>query len=280
MIPPSGHPRRLRHRARLRPESTAALLLALACSSCLVTPVSEEATIALSTSLPLLPADARPSAPLRNETFNPWDRYGYFQLSLFPKLVRVAVESSDYELASGTWPNPEQGIGAGEGPGGEVSVELRVPAGADRRVRALGFIADPTGVLVYEEQAAPSLTLVAGMTTDLTLPMVRGAWGRVVASARCEAGDAGPWDPVAVSLVDAKAFVIHPSQALRVDPSTQTLGVEIASVPVGRYHWPRTILQHRQSGEVKVIDLRQLTFLVKTQDERSLVNIVLPCDSL
>jgi len=76
-----------------------ALLLPLL-GGCLVSPLPDEDELRIELALP--PSGVRsPEA-----TFTPWDSQGLFHLEKFPKLVRVAVESQDYELRTGTWPGP------------------------------------------------------------------------------------------------------------------------------------------------------------------------------
>jgi hypothetical protein len=206
---------------------------------------------------------------------DPWDSQGIFHLELFPKLVRVAAVSSDYELASGTWPDPVVGIGEeGEGASGEVSVSLDVPAGSSRKLRALGFVVDAGKVLVYMESEAKTLDLIAGQDAQTTLEMTRARSGTVAASAACDLDGTG-WTPAKVALVDARALVLHTAQTL-VKTDAGTLAVEIRGVPVDRPHFARITLAS-SSGKTKDYDIRKPTFSVPGANDRISVALSVPC---
>jgi hypothetical protein len=249
------------------------LLTALALTGCLVEPLADDsARISLA-------VGGLPSMTTIADSASPWDAQGFFQLSKFPKLVRVAVETQDFELKTGTWPDAEHGIGAGEGSTGEVTVELQVPAGAGRRLRALAFVTAPQQVNVYQEQQAQPLDLIAGQTREIALPMVYRAPGSASISVRCATGDGGDWRPVEVSIVDARALVIHPSRPLVADLQG-ALTATIEGLPLARYHWVRTVVQNVTTVQRKIVDFRSQTFTVASVEDRALVNLVIPCEEL
>ena len=243
--------------------------LAALAAGCFVSPLPEE-TLSLRLELP--PSGERQASA----TFSPWDPQGLFHMEKFPKLVRVAVESQDYELKTGTWPDPALGIGAGEGEDGSVGVELSVPAGSDRRLRALGYLLDGTGaVRVYREATPLTLSLIAGKQAEATLPMVVHPSGSVALTVRCETGNQEPWQPIEVSLVDAKAFVMHTPRRLGLD-TTGALKVTIA-VPIGRPHWTRVTLKNASLEQLTVLDVRKPTYSVTTEGETAAVDLPIPC---
>jgi hypothetical protein len=215
---------------------------------------------------------------MAGETYTPWNRRGLFELEKFPKLVRVAVEVQDYELTSATWPDPDRGIGSGEGAGGEVQIELRVPAGTGRRVRGLGFVTDGARVQTYQEQAPLSLDLVAGKPADLTLPLVPHEAGAAEVTVRCETGNQGPWLPIQIAPVDAKALVLYPPRNLTAD-ANQALQVLLEGMPVGRPHQTRIVLRNRTSGKLGELYLLKPTFTVMQSKEKLAATLVVPCDS-
>jgi len=262
-------------RARRGPWPFPLLLVLAGCleTGCLVSPLEEEGTLSVSTRLPCAAASQRSAL-----SFNPWDASGIFQLELFPKLVRASVETQDFELTTGTWPSPELGIGTGEGPEGEVSISLKVPAGTGRRLRALGFLVEGSAVSLYTEEAEVQLELVAGQTRELALPLKRMPTGKGVLSVRCEAGNMGPWVPVQAALVDARALVLYPSVPLVEDPVAGTIKADLGSVAIGRYYWIRTYLVNRAADMGKYLDKRLETFSIQSESETALVNTVLACD--
>ncbi len=246
-----------------------AALCVLCASGCFVSPFEEEI---LSLRLELPPGAQRTASA----AFSPWDLQGLFHLEKFPKLVRVAVESQDYELKTGTWPDPARGIGAGEAEDGAVQLELSVPAGSGRRLRALGYLVDAAGaVKVYREQAPLPLTLVPGTQSEATLPLVSHPSGQVELTVRCETGNQGPWLPFEVSLVDAKALVMHAPRRLELD-ATGALKVTIAA-PVGRPHWTRVALRNASLAQLAYLDVRKPTYVVAAEGEKAVVDLPVSC---
>jgi hypothetical protein len=253
-----------------RPPLALVGLAALALAGCLVSPLPEEEALELRLELPASGVRT-PSA-----AFSPWDLQGLFHLEKFPKLVRVAVESQDYELTNGTWPDPSRGIGEGEGADGAVTVELSVPAGSGRRLRALGYLVDAEGeVKVYRELAPLTLSLVAGKVSEATLPMTAHPRGQVAFTVRCETGNQDPFQPFEVALVDAKALVMHPARRLAVD-EVGALKVTIPA-PVGRPHWTRITLRNASLGQFMALDVRKPTYVVASEGETAVVDLVVPC---
>jgi hypothetical protein len=249
-----------------------AALLALPGQGCFISPSDdgELARIALSLDMPAAGALAA------GQTSSPFDNQDLFHLDVFPKFVRVAVEVEDYELTSGTWPDPERG-GVGEGDEGEVDVALQVPAGEGRRITVLAYIHELERVIPYRQQKPATVDLVAGTTTDLTLEMVRHETGKVAASVRCQQGNTGLWQPERISIVDARAMVVFPKEKLETDIYTQALKTEVAGVPVNRAFWARIYLKHLVTGETDFMDVRLPTFQVKTANDTSPVNLSIPC---
>ena len=133
-----------------------------------------------------------------------WDPLGLFHLYRFPKYVRVAVEHPDgYELASGTWPDPVEGVGGSEeGAAGEVEVSMDVPSGNGRRLRVLGFVHDLDRVRVYGEDDEYALDLVPGQNLDLEVGTALLEVGRVELTVRCKDGTVGVLAPHRIHLVD------------------------------------------------------------------------------
>jgi hypothetical protein len=257
-------------RGRIAGPLVAALPLALLAAGCLVSPLEETELLRLRLELP--PAGERAATA----SFSPWDPQGLFHLDRFPKLVRVAVESQDYELRTGTWPDPQLGIGAGEAADGAVGVELLVPAGSGRRLRALGYLLGLDGeVHVYREEAPLALSLVAGQASEATLPMAGHPGGLVELTVRCETGTQEAWQPFEVSLVDAKALVIHPARQLLAD-GNGALKVTIAA-PVGRPHWTRLTLRNTSLGQLTTLDVRKPTYVVGVAGETAVVDLPIPC---
>jgi hypothetical protein len=243
-------------------------------AGCLVSPLDDElAAVELRLDLPPAPRQAF-------ETFNPWDQQGLFHLEKFGKLVRVAVEAQDYELRTGTWPDPARGIGDGEASDGTVGVRLLVPAGAGRRLRGLGYLVAPDPklavdqVLVYREETPLDLELVAGRVSEATLALRPHPMGTVEITARCEHGTIDPYQPFQVALVDARALVIHPSRTLAKDAS-EALKATL-EVATGRPHWVRVTL--RSGDKLKLMDVRKPTFSLAAAGDKAVVDLPLPCD--
>jgi hypothetical protein len=249
--------------------------LALLLAGCFVQSREEATQIELTVGS--LPSGRGPSS-----SFAPWDSQGLFHLEDyppgFPKLVRVAVETQDYTLTTGTWPDPQLGIGEGEKPGGEVSLTLEVPAGAGRRLTALGFVLMNGEVFPFHEDKPLALELAAGSTTEATLTLVPHPVGTVALTARCEEGNTQKWEPTEVALVDAKAFVLQPAQQLQLDPYTGSLTAIFPRVPVGRPHWVRLTVSN---GQVfTYVDKRSPTFSVSNAAELQPVTVTIPCKDL
>ena len=224
-----------------------------------------------------LPLSRQPAA-----NFAPWDTQGLFHLDNnppgFPKLVQVSVETQDFTLATGSWPDPQLGVGEGEKPGGAVSLSLDVPAGAGRRLTALGFVIVDDAVVAYHESAPLSLDLPAGNTTEATLDMAPLPVGTAEITARCEEGNGEPWEPTEVALVDAKAFVLHPAGQLEVNHDTGALKVTFSNVPLGRPHWVRLTVSNGQL--YTYIDKRTPTFSVSSSTEVLPVDVAIACKDL
>lgn len=244
-------------------------------AGCFVTPIDDADLVPLSLSL---------SMPRGKGVFpatgSPFDNLDQFHLELFPKYARVAVslEGQDYELASGTWPDPETGIGtAGEGAQGQVEVTVKVPAGEARVFSALGYIYEEGKVIAYQEAEAKSVDLVAGQSTDVTLDMVQQESGAAEISVRCEYGNTGPWQPVSVSLIDAQAFVVFPPVRLDKDPITEALSVQLGGIPLGRLFQTRVYVEKVVSSDTKWADVRSPTFSVAEVSEIRAVNLTIPC---
>ena len=258
-----------------------ALGLVALLAGCLIEPLPDE-PVRLSLAVEVPPAGERASMTAAT----PWDDQGYFRLGWpdatsaprFPKLVRVAVEVNGLELKSGTWPDAEHGIGAGESSSGEVQVELQVQAGAGRRLRALGFLHDGQDVLTYQESGTVAVDLVAGKTVAVDLQMARRATAAASITVRCQSGSGGAWRPRGIALADASALVIFPELPLAEDAATGALVAE-PQVPVARYHWVRAILEHVTTKEVRYLDKRQQTF-VTAAGQTTAVNVSLPCEIL
>jgi hypothetical protein len=236
----------------------------------------EEAT-QLELTVGSLPPGRGPTA-----SFAPWDSQGLFHLEDyppgFPKLVKVSVETQDYTLTTGTWPDPQLGVGEGEKPGGEVSLTLEVPAGAGRRLSALGFVIINGEVFPFHEDQPLALDLQAGNTTEATLNMVPHPVGTVEITTRCEEGNLLPWQPTEVALVDAKAFVLQPAAQLQVDEFSGSLTAVFQRVPVGRPHWVRLTVSN--GTLFTYIDKRTPTFTVSNQAELQPVTVAIPCKDL
>lgn len=253
-----------------------AALIALLSGGCFVNPVEETARMTLSVGVPPAPSV---SSKVQAQASKYWDTLGLFYLFRFPKYVRVAVEHADgYELASGTWPDPERGVGtSGEGPQGEVEVTMQVPVGNGRRLRVLGYVQDLDQVLVYGEAREQWLDLAAGQSLDLTIDTAPLPTGRVDLTVRCDQGNTGPYQPDRVLLVDVRAAVIFPAVELEPDQVTQSLKAELSGLPVGRYFWPRIIIRNTITGQEQSVEVRNPTFRVTAPDETKAVSYVIPC---
>ncbi|MFH1130164.1 MAG: hypothetical protein V1754_02440 [Pseudomonadota bacterium] len=206
---------------------------------------------------------------------DPWDSKGLFLLEKFPKYVRIAVEVEDYELEKGTWPDPKLGIGTGEGPNGEVEVQLTVPAGVGRRIRALGFLAESNRVLVYKEARAKEMELVAGGTLDVAVDMVAYESGSVRIVVRCEEGKEGPWIPDRLSLIDLSAQVLHPALNFEGNGEGAYL-LDISPFPVGRTYWAR--IYQKNGKEERSEDLRETSLNMLIAGENKNVALTVPCN--
>ena len=239
-------------------------------------------------------------------TFSPWDSEGVFQLEKWSKYVRVAVEHRDgYELEPlqdarqggqasdacalcypGSWPSPTKGIGAGEGEYGEVDVELKLPAGDNRRLRALAYLVE-TGksrVLVYMEdtvktsagKTVKTMDLIAGSELDLRVSMTLHPAGKVNATIRCGASGADNYVPYRLALRDARAQVMYPFQALT--RSTDSYTTEITGVPVGRPHYTVIQLKHVTDGSLlKTVVVKKPSFAVTIPNDTLAVNLDIAC---
>ncbi len=259
----------------LAPLLLAPLLLAPLLGGCLVEPLPEEAEVVrLQLGVELPPVGQRAAA----ETTGPWDQQGLFHLDRFPKLVRVSVESQDYTLATGTWPTPEKGIGAGESATGEVAVEIAVAAGAGRRLTALGYLAGDGWVQVYREASPLSVDLVAGKTSDLKLDLFPHPAGSVEFSARCE--EDSSWRLTEVAAVDGRAFVIWPYQPLVDEDGSGVFRTTFHGLPTGRPYWARFRLQSKDGSQTALMDLRKPTFSVTAAGEKGVAAVTIPCQSL
>lgn len=250
-----------------------ALALVLGLGGCLVQPSDGEQTVTIGLSL-------RAPGPALQQGGTPpqlWDATGLFDLGRFPKLVRAAVWFEDYELAATTWPHPKTGLGSGEGPSGEVSLSLVVPAGANRRLRVLGYYHDAAArrVLVYSEAGTYRLDVGAGKTTELAVNTTLHRSGNLDLTVRCQSGDAGPFQPYAVALVDARALVLHPSRTLQSEAGALKLAVR--GLPADRPHWARVFVQ-TPLGQAKTLDVRKPTFSVPAGSSTQAVNLVIPCN--
>lgn len=252
------------------------LPLALLTQACLVSPLEEQAHVSLSLSLPPPAAGSVLAASGSN---NPFDKQDLFHLDVFPKLVRVSVELEDYELTSATWPDPQDGVGQGEGTSGEVELDLIVPASQPLRLRALGLIHELDQVLVYREEKVQTVNLVAGRTEARTISMIRHESGTLSAIVRCEYGNIGDWLPYRLSIVDARAAAVYPPVKLTVDPDSGALKAKIPGAPVGRPFWAR-IYVINTLGDVKFLDQRIPTFQLDTANELTPVTLTVPCHLL
>jgi hypothetical protein len=244
------------------------LPLLIALEACFVTPLDDDdlAHVSLAVELPTTAAAVSVS--------NPWDEQDLFHLQVFPKYVRVAIELEDYERDIATWPDPQQGIGSGEQAAGEVDVVLDVEAGTDLRLRVLGFVADAGTVQVFREELAPTVDLVAGQTTDVTVDMVEHPVGSVTVSVNeCQA--VSPWQPIRVSLVDARAQVIFLPRDL--EPVTSGWQAKLSSVPVGRTLWARVLLQNAETGQEGHINLPGIPIIVSTAGAEIQVSLDVSC---
>jgi hypothetical protein len=251
------------------------LATVLSSAGCFVTPIEDAELVQLTLSLNM--PQGKGTFPV---TGSPFDNLDQFHLELFPKYVRVAVsvEGEDYDLTSGTWPDPETGIGpAGEGAQGQVEVSLTVPAGEDRLFSALGYVHEEGKVIAYQEAEAKSVDLVAGQDRDVTLDMVSQKSGTAEISVRCEYGNTGAWQPVQVSLIDAQAFVLFPPVHLEKHPITQALSVQLGGIPLHRLFQTRVYVENVVSGGTKWADVRSPAFSVSEVSEIRAVNLTIPC---
>lgn len=247
----------------------ALLLLSHLVAGCFVEPLPEEP------SRLFLQVDSLPAARRAASTFNPWDAQGLFHLEKWPKLVKAIVEAQDFTLASGTWPDPQRGVGLGESDTGEVSVELEVPAGAGRRLRALAFVVMSGDVFVYREERPLELDLVAGASSEARLRMVPHEAGQVELTVRCEQGNTGPWIPTEAALCDATGFVLTPPRPLK-PTMVGSLTARFEKAPVGRPQWVRLTVSNGQ--QYLIVDQRQPTFSVARPGESRYVEVVIPCN--
>jgi hypothetical protein len=254
------------------------LLLALA-PACFVDPYPDDKLVPVSLSLGLASGSSILGA---NPTNSPFDQQDLFHLESFPKFVRVGVELDDYELTSGSWPDPDKGVGQGESASGEVQVELLVPAGPGRTVKALGYLLEQGQVKVYRQASTKTLDLAAGRTTDLSIYLVLHDAGTLDVSVRCQQGNSGKWQPQQISIVDARAQVVFPAVNLSLDPFTYALSAEIPGVPTGRPFWVRVFLKQSSSsgGQIKFLDQRIPTFEVSSPNATTPVNLSIPCHIL
>jgi hypothetical protein len=248
------------------------IAVALLLAGCFVSSTDRE-TVALQVTVGT-PGAATYSLAAGDST--PWDTMDRFHLDEFPKYVRVAVEpeGQDYEQSNGTWPDPQLGVGAGEGPAGEVDVSLEVPPGS-YRLRVLGFVTELGRVLVYAEQQPLSLSLSAGQSRDVDLQTSKLDTGKIAVSVRCQQGSIADWSPTRISLWDARAAVLFPAVKLE-QTSTGALEAEIPAVPVGRQFWAHVVLVNKQTGKEAWVDYRRLFGLQQANDVLP-VSIVIPC---
>jgi hypothetical protein len=245
-------------------------VVALGGSGCFVTPREEQAVVTFTLDVP-----SSSYAAGSGSGSTPWDGMDRFHLDTFPKYVRVALEYKDWEDCSGGWPDPRLGIGGGEGPDGEVEVTLECSTGTDRLLRALGFVADAAGVMVYQEEQVQQLSLTAGQSQDLTVKMLPAKTGTVDLNVRCQGGTGEDWAPVRVSLVDARAQVVFPAVAL--EKKGDYLQKEIHGVPVGRYLATDVVLRHQVTGQEAQMQVIKPTYVVEAAGDRVAVNLVTPC---
>lgn len=235
----------------------------------------------------LIAVSVRPPGALAaaNGSDDPWNRYvddqGNFLLSKFGKYVRVSLDhrTQGYELGSGTWPSQALGIGSGEGPVGQVDVEFKVPPGSNGRLRGLGFVVETTlkRVVVYQETKPVELELVGAEVRDVELKLELHPTGTVSATIKCQAA-AGRWVPKQLALVDARAEVVHPAQALTPSADGLSFTVAILGVPVGRPHRARIVLQKvGDPTQLSTKTISEPTFTVSTANDTAAVSLD-PCN--
>ena len=237
-------------------------------------------------------------------TFTPWDSEGVFLLEKWSKYVRVAVEHKDgYELEPiqepkkannacalcypGSWPSPDKGIGEGEGEYGEVEVALKLPAGDNRRLRALAYLVEPgkPRVVVYKEDTVKtsagkkveSMDLTAGTELDLRVSMTRHPAGTASVTVRCKVGaGTDTYTPVGLALRDARAQVQYPFVALT--KGTDSYTAVISGVPVGRPHYTLIKLEHVTDGsKVQTVTIKKPSFTVEIDNDTLAVNLDISC---
>ena len=238
-------------------------------------------------------------------TFSPWDSEGVFQLEKWSKYVRVAVEHKDgYELEPlqdarqggqasdacplcypGSWPSPAKGIGAGEGEYGEVEVELKLPAGDNRRLRALAYLVETGKLRVYKEDTVKtsagkkveSMDLTAGSELDLRVSMTGHPAGKVNATFRCSTTSTDDYVPYRLALRDAWAQVQYPFQVLT--EGTDSYTAEVTGVPVGRPHYTVVQLKHpTDERKLKTVVVKKPSFTVSMANDTQVVNLDIPCN--
>lgn len=239
-------------------------------------------------------------------TFNPWDKEGVFQLDKWSKYVRVAFEHKDgYELEPiqppkkandpcalcypASWPSPTLGIGEGEGEYGEVQVTMKLPAGNNRRLRALAYLVE-TGksrVLVYREDTVKTaagkkvqtMNLTAGAQLDLRVSMTLHDAGKVAATVRCTAATgARSYAPARIALRDARAHVQYPFQKLTQATGDTSYTVEVTGVPTARPHY--VVIELRGTSDTtktRTLVVKKPSFAVNTPNDTLAVNLDIPC---
>lgn len=97
--------------------------------------------------------------------------------------------------------------------------------------------------------------------------------GLVALTVQCSGG-MGAWIPTSLSLVDAKAQVLHPARPLIESAGTYSLTVP--GVPVGRHHWARVWLKNSMN-EFKPVDVRAPTFMVPWKDDTAIKTLTISC---
>ncbi len=283
--------------ARLLPLTLSAALLA----GCFVDSTEPEEVVQLTLSLGA-PGTSLAASP----TFNPWDKEGVFQLEKWSKYVRVAFEHKDgYELEPiqppkkaddpcalcypASWPSPALGIGAGEGEYGEVEVDLKLPAGNNRRLRALAYLVE-TGrsrVLVYREDTVKTaagkkvqtMDLTAGAQLDLRVSMTMHPAGKVAATLRCTAATgAKEYAPARIALRDARAQVQYPFVKLTQATGEISYTVEIPGVPTLRPHYAVVELrQIEDTSKTRTLVIKKPSFTLSIPNDTLAVNLDIPC---
>jgi hypothetical protein len=207
-----------------------------------------------------------------------WDAQDRFHLKDFPKYVRAGIVLDDYELATASWPDRRQGIGSfGEGPEGQIQIEMQVAPGTGRRLHALGFVSLAEGVRVYQGQEAPLLDLTTGQDLELTLSMIPSPSGTVVVSLICENGSGQDWRPTAFSLIDLQAAVVFPPVALQADLSLGAFSQVLTGVPVGRLFASGVFLTQQGSGTQRYLEIVKPTIKIERTGESQTFRLSIPC---